>query len=227
MEQMTKTVLLIAENLEVRQRLVDFFNQYQYITYITGNMQEAQNLFFSKNHQIDIVIWASMAEKSEVKELLKDIRDYSDIPMIILVDTLSEELHLEYMEAGADHCMKTPFNMKILKAYVDNLYCRRRMYRKKEEMHGNLRIDRGARKAYIDDEDLCLTPKEYAVLDYLIQNTNVVLTREAILDAVWGYDYDGDIRTVDTLIKQLRKKMTTECPYIQSVYGIGYRFEAR
>lgn len=74
---------------------------------------------------------------------------------------------------------------------------------------------------------MSLTPKEYAVLDYFFQNRNIVLTREAILNAVWGYDYQGDIRTVDTVIKQLRKKMTTECAYIHSIYGIGYRFEER
>lgn len=227
MEQVTKTLLLIAEDRDERQKMANFFGQYQYITYMTGGIQEAQDLFFSKNHQIDIVILEGKAEKSGVKEWIRNVRDYSDIPIILLMDALSDERYLEYMEAGADHCMKTPFNRKILKAYVDNLYCRRRLYRKKEELYGNLRIDRGARKAYIDDEDMCLTPKEYAVLDYMVQNKNVVLTREAILNAVWGYDYQGDIRTVDTLIKQLRKKMTLECAYIHSIYGIGYRFEER
>lgn len=227
MDQVTKTLLLIAEDMDDRQKIANFFDQYQYVIYMTRDIQEAQDMFFSKNHQIDLVILKGTAGESGVKELISNVRDYSDIPIILLLDDLNDERYLEYMEVGVDHCMKTPFNMKILKAYVDNLYCRRRLYRKKEELYGNLRIDRGARKAYIDDEDMCLTPKEYAVLDYMIQNKNVVLTREAILNAVWGYDYQGDIRTVDTLVKQLRKKMTTECAHIHSIYGIGYRFEER
>ena len=72
---------------------------------------------------------------------------------------------------------------------------------------------------------MVLTPKEFALLLYFMQNKNVVLTREAILNAVWGFNYEGDIRTIDTLVKQLRKKMTDEYPYIHSVYGVGYCFE--
>ena len=70
-----------------------------------------------------------------------------------------------------------------------------------------------------------MTPKEYDLLSYFIENENIVLSREVILNAVWGFDYSGDIRTVDTVVKQLRKKMTERAPYIQSVYGVGYRFE--
>lgn len=216
-------MLLAGEDLNYQKKMVDFFQQYQYNTYVAANLQEAQDLFFSKNHQVDIVI---LEGKRQMEDVIRWIRSCSDTPMIILEDSINEEMHLEYMELGADHCMNKTGNMKILKAYVDNLY-RRRLYRKKEAIHGKLRIDRVARKVYIDNDDLNLTPKEYAVLDYFFQNRNVVLTRESIINAVWGYDYQGDIRTVDTLIKQLRKKMTTECAYIQSIYGIGYRFEER
>lgn len=224
MDQEKKTLLLAGEDLSYQQKMVDFFHQYQYATYAAVNLQKAQDLFFSKNHQVDIVI---LEGRKEMEDVIRWIRSYSDIPMIILEDSINEERHLEYMELGADHCMNKTWNMKILKAYVDNLYKRRRFYYKKESIHGKLRIDRGAQKVYIDNDDLSLTPKEYAVLDYFFQNRNVVLTREAILNAVWGYDYQGDIRTVDTVIKQLRKKMTGECAYIHSIYGIGYRFEER
>lgn len=79
---------------------------------------------------------------------------------------------------------------------------------------------------YLDGRQLAVTPREYDLLLYFVQNERVVLKREAILDAVWGFDYEGGTRTVDTIVKQLRKKMTDHYPYIQSVYGVGYRFEA-
>ena len=83
------------------------------------------------------------------------------------------------------------------------------------------------RKAYINGEFVDTTPKEFDLLVYMCENEKVVLKRENILDAVWGFDYDGDMRTVDTLVKQLRKKMTDKYPYITSVYGVGYRFEVK
>lgn len=90
---------------------------------------------------------------------------------------------------------------------------------------GKLRLEQASQRAFADKVPLNLTPKEFALLLYFVQNRDLVLTREVILDAVWGFDYQGDIRTVDTLVKQLRKKLPDSCPYIQSIYGVGYRFE--
>ena len=92
---------------------------------------------------------------------------------------------------------------------------------------GALKLEKQFRKAYINGEFVDTTPKEFALLVYMCENEKVVLKRENILDAVWGFDYDGDMRTVDTLVKQLRKKMTDKYPYITSVYGVGYRFEVK
>ena len=86
-------------------------------------------------------------------------------------------------------------------------------------------MDCKARKVYVNNQYIVTTPKEFDLLSFFIENQNVTLKREQILDAVWGPDYDGTYRTVDTIVKQIRIKLSDECPYIKSIYGIGYIFE--
>ena len=129
------------------------------------------------------------------------------------------------LENGADNYITKPFLLRVLKAHIEVLLKRTMSGSSETLQKGGLRIDRDSSKAYLDDRLFNTTPKEYDLLLYFIQNENVVLTREAILDAVWGFDYDGGIRTVDTVVKQLRRKVTEQYPYIQSIYGVGYRFE--
>ena len=90
---------------------------------------------------------------------------------------------------------------------------------------GGIKIDNSARKAYIDDKEIFLTPKEFELLLYLMENENIALSREKILNAVWDYDYFGGLRTVDTHIKQLRAKLEEKGDCIKTVRSIGYRFE--
>ena len=90
---------------------------------------------------------------------------------------------------------------------------------------GKLSLDCKARKVYVNNQYIVTTPKEFDLLSFFIENQNVTLKREQILDAVWGPDYDGTYRTVDTIVKQIRIKLSDECPYIKSIYGIGYIFE--
>ena len=89
---------------------------------------------------------------------------------------------------------------------------------------GDISVDLAGQRVFWKENYIETTRKEFELLVYFIEHSDVVLTRNAILDAVWGYDYVGDIRTVDTLVKQLRKKLTDECTYIKSVYGAGYLF---
>ncbi len=90
---------------------------------------------------------------------------------------------------------------------------------------GALKIDTMLHRVYVDGEEIVTTPKEYDLLVYFMQNEEIVLNRDMILDRVWGMDYFGDFRTVDTIIKQLRKKLGEHSDYIKSVYGVGYFFE--
>ena len=128
---------------------------------------------------------------------------------------------------GVDDYIKKPFMLALLKARIEAVlkrtYKSENRYEKLEA--GKLSLDCKARKVYVNNQYIVTTPKEFDLLSFFIENQNVTLKREQILDAVWGPDYDGTYRTVDTIVKQIRIKLSDECPYIKSIYGIGYIFE--
>lgn len=128
---------------------------------------------------------------------------------------------------GVDDYIKKPFMLAVLKARVEAVL--KRTQKEEDEVEelkaGKLQLNCKARKVFVDGNYIITTPKEFDLLKFFIRNQNVTLKREQILDAVWGSDYDGTYRTVDTIIKQIRIKLGEECPYIKSIYGVGYIFE--
>ena len=222
----TKNLLLIIEDdRKLQEALKDFFIQKNYEVLTAQDGEEGMEIYFSNNQCVDLILLDGMLPKTDGYDVLKTIREYSSVPIIMITARESEAEELKGLYYGADYYIRKPFRLRVLQAYVENAIKRNRNDRKEDILCGALRIDRNAQKVYLEEQDLNLTPKEYGLLNYFIQRKNVVLSRDMILDDVWGYDYDGDIRTVDTLVKCLRKKLTEKCPYIQSVYGVGYRFE--
>lgn len=225
MKDAKNLILIVEDDEKLLKSLEDFFiaNKFSVLTAMDG--QEAVELYFANNHQIDLILLDGMLPGLDGYDVLKAIREYSDVPVIMITARESEEEHLKGLECGADNYITKPFRFRILKAYVDILLKRKNKDVTGVVLCGKLRIEQSTHRVFLKNEVLDLTPKEYALLVYFTQNRNVVLTREVILDAVWGFDYSGDTRTVDTLVKQLRKKLTEECSYIHSIYGVGYRFE--
>ena len=154
-------------------------------------------------------------------QVLKSIREYSQVPIIITTSQESEEDQLKGLTSGADNYITKPFRLRVLLAHIQNLL-NRYMDSTRTIQFGKLMIEVDNQRLKIGEQEILLTPKEFSLLLYFVQNRNKVLSRETILDSVWGYDYEGDIRTVDTLVKQLRKKLGDECPYLHTVYGAGY-----
>ena len=126
----------------------------------------------------------------------------------------SEEDQLNGLNNGADNYITKPFLMKFLLVHMDKLIQRNSNEDTDVIEKGALKLEKQFRKAYINGEFIDTTNKKCDLLVYMCENEKVVLKRENILDAVWGFDYDGDMRTVDTLVKQLRKKMTDKYPHI-------------
>ncbi len=224
MRQGKYTILIVEDDQKLSHALKDYFEMEDYIVKNAGDGEEALELFFSNNHEIDIILLDVMLPKINGYEVLKEIREYSDVPIIMTTSKESEEEQLEGLNNGADNYITKPFRLPVLKAHVEVLL-NRKINKERLIKVGKIKLDLLAQKVSVCDAEISVTPKEFALLAYFVQNRKVVLTREMILDAVWGYDYDGDIRTVDTLVKQLRKKLTEECSYIHSVYGVGYYFE--
>ncbi|MBQ5852011.1 MAG: response regulator transcription factor [Lachnospiraceae bacterium] len=220
-----RVILIVEDDPKLLEVLCDFFISDNFEVLFTSDGQEALDIYFSNNHRIDIVILDVMLPHVDGYEILRTIREYSDVPIIMATAKESEEDQLQGLNNGADNYITKPFRLRVLRAHVDVLLKRKSVEKEEELFAGGLRLENLSQKAFLDGELLNLTPKEYHLLLYFVKNKHRVLTREAILDGVWGFDYDGDIRTVDTLVKQLRKKMKDKSFYIQSIYGIGYRFE--
>ena len=166
------------------------------------------------------------------QEVLKKVREVSSVPVIMMTAKSGDVEQIKSFSNGVDDYIKKPFQLMVLKARIDAIFKRAshiptgHIEEKLEPIEaGKLKLDVTSRKAYIDGKLMPTTPKEFDILVYLAENESVALKREQILDAVWGQDYDGTFRTVDTVIKQIRNKMGKKCPYIRSIYGVGYIFE--
>ena len=222
-----RVVLMVEDDNKLREVLTKFLSRNDYEVLAAENGKVGLKLFYENSKNLDIVLLDGMLPDIDGVDVLKEIREHSQVPVIMLTARESEEDQLNGLNNGADNYITKPFLMKVLLLHMDKLI----------QINGNedtdviekgaLKLEKQFRKAFINGEFVDTTPKEFDLLVYMCENEKVVLKRENILDAVWGFDYDGDMRTVDTIVKQLRKKMTDKYPYITSVYGVGYRFEVK
>lgn len=220
-------VLMVEDDNKLREVLTKFLSRNDYEVLAAENGKVGLKLFYENSKNLDIVLLDGMLPDIDGVDVLKEIREHSQVPVIMLTARESEEDQLNGLNNGADNYITKPFLMKVLLVYMDKLIQRNGNEDTDVIEKGALKLEKQFRKAYINGEFVDTTPKEFDLLVYMCENEKVVLKRENILDAVWGFDYDGDMRTVDTLVKQLRKKMTDKYPYITSVYGVGYRFEVK
>uniref|UniRef100_UPI0025BD89C4 response regulator transcription factor n=1 Tax=Fusobacterium sp. TaxID=68766 RepID=UPI0025BD89C4 len=193
-----------------------------YIVDEAGDGEEGIEKFFSNVY--DIVILDIMMPKIDGWSVCRKIREESQIPIIMLTARADEGDQLFGFELETDEYMTKPFNPKLLVAKVKALLRRDGKIVDNAPMSfRDLMIDGIKREVRLKNEVLELTPKEYDLLYFFIENKGIALSREKILNSVWGWDYFGDSRTVDTHIKRLRKKIGDD--YIQTVRGFGYKFE--
>lgn len=222
-----RVVLMVEDDKKLREVLTKFLSRNDYEVLAAENGKVGLELFYENSKNLDIVLLDGMLPDIDGVDVLKEIREHSQVPVIMLTARESEEDQLNGLNNGADNYITKAFLMKVLLVHMDKLIQRNSNEDTDVIEKGALKLEKQFRKAYINGEFVDTTPKEFDLLVYMCENEKVVLKRENILDAVWGFDYDGDMRTVDTLVKQLRKKMTDKYPYITSVYGVGYRFEVK
>ena len=222
-----RVVLMVEDDNKLREVLTKFLSRNDYEVLAAENGKVGLKLFYENSKNLDIVLLDGMLPDIDGVDVLKEIREHSQVPVIMLTARESEEDQLNGLNNGANNYITKPFLMKVLLVHMDKLIQRNGNEDTDVIEKGALKLEKQFRKAYINGEFVDTTPKEFDLLVYMCENEKVVLKRENILDAVWGFDYDGDMRTVDTIVKQLRKKMTDKYPYITSVYGVGYRFEVK
>ena len=208
------TVLLVEDEAKLLETLSDFLELNHYhVIQATDGLDGIQK-FNTHQTDIDIVLLDVMLPFVDGYEVLKQIRLCSNVPVILLTAKEEVEDQIKGFSYGADDYIIKPYTLSIVKLHIDFLYA------------GDVKIEVRAKKVYVKDVFIETTPKEFELLHILIRNQGAVLTRDYILDTVWGDYYVGDVRTIDTLVKQLRKKLG-DTSYIRTVYGVGYCFEVK
>lgn len=216
------TVLIVEDEIKLLHTLKDFLTMNGYLVVSAEDGEQAVEKFREAMHAIDIILLDIMLPKKSGYEVLKEIRKISTVPVILLTAKAAVEDQLEGFESGADDYITKPYTLSIIKVHIEAILKRAGKYKEIME-YGDIRLELKSQKVYYKNEYIETTPKEFELLQYFMENQGIVLNRNRILDAVWGYYYVGDIRTVDTLVKQLRKKLKdSNC--IRSVYGVGYVF---
>lgn len=223
---MKKNILIIEDETRIRFLLRDYFFKEGFNIIEASDGDEGINYFM--NSKVDLVILDIMMPRVDGITVLEMIRKVSKVPVILLTAKGQEEDKLFGYEMGADDYMTKPFSPKVLVAKVKALLKRtsEESFSSENDYNG-LTINKLSHEVKINNEIINLSPKEFELLSYLADNEGIALSRDNILDNVWGLDYYGDLRTVDTNIKKLREKLGEKSTYIITVRGSGYRFEAK
>ena len=183
-----------------------------------------------RENQYDLVIMDVMMPELDGFSACKEIRKFSQVPLLMLSARGEEYDRIHGFELGVDDYVVKPFSPRELMMRVGAVLKRSCRSTAREQEHecvalDGMRVDFTARQVLIDGSELDLSPKEYELLFYMVRNKNIALTREKLICDVWGYDFYGDDRTLDTHIKLLRKQLGDYARYITTLRGVGYRFE--
>ena len=190
-------------------------------------------LSLARQTEYDIVLLDIMLPKMDGFEVCRAIREFSNMPIIMLTARDGDMDKILGLEYGADDYITKPFNILEVKARIKAIIRRSKktseLDTKKIIEKGDLRIDTESRRVFIKDKEVNLTAKEFDLLELLVNNPNKVYSREQLLSIVWGYEYPGDVRTVDVHVRRLREKIEEnprEPRYVNTKWGVGYYFKA-
>lgn len=220
-------VLVIEDEEGMRDILKTYLENNEYQVLIAENGKIGLELF-NNNKDISIILLDIMLPDISGWSLLKTIREKSKVPVMMITARGEEYDKLLGFELGADDYVVKPFSPKEVivrvKAILSRTYGAQQEDDGKTEYKG-ISIDVHSREVTVDGEKIDLTPKEFDLLKLLVDNKGKVVSREKCLNEVWGYDFYGDLRTVDTHIKQLREKLGEKRSLIKTVWGIGYKLD--
>ena len=223
---MSNTRILIVDDEElIRDVIKEYISPENFSADEAADGREALELFHQNNY--DLIILDVMMPKLDGWSVCREIRKTSPGPIIMLTARGEEYDKLLAFELGVDDYIVKPFSPKELLARMKAIIRRSTILEEPAERitFEGLTIEFESRNVYVDHKQVTLTPKEYELLSFLAHNINRVFSREQLLNSVWGYDFMGDSRTVDTHIKMLRESLKTYRKFIVTVWGTGYKFE--
>ena len=224
--------ILVVDDDERIRSIIRKYGEFEGHT-ITEASDGMEAVYICRSREFDIVIMDIMMPELDGFSACREIRKVSNVPIIMLSARGEEYDKIHGFELGIDDYVVKPFSPKELMLRIDAVMKRVKgggntakiEKRICEFDNGGLVIDLTARTVSIDGEKVSMSPKEYELLFYMVENQNVALTRETLINKVWGYDFYGDARTLDTHVKLLRKSLDRYAKYIVTLRGVGYRFE--
>lgn len=220
------TILIADDEERIRRLVSDFLCRDGYTVLQAADGGQAMELIDQKLGSIDLIILDVMMPVYDGWSVLRHIRSKNtEVPVMMLTARTEENDEVFGFDLGADDYITKPFSPIVLSARVRAI--EKRCHQRSEGVYqaGELSVNEIRREVCVAGQTVDLTPKEYELLIYFKNNQNIAVSRENILNAVWGYDYFGDLRTVDTHVKKLRAKLGDCGKMIETVRGFGYRFE--
>ena len=224
MAQTTQSVLVVEDEASIASFVSLYLKNAGYEVRTAANGAEAISAVASS--QPSLIVLDLMLPDIDGIEICRRIRQKSDVPILMLTARDEDVDKIIGLEVGADDYMTKPFNPRELVARVKSILRRAAPERKDPEsaviQHGDLTVDAGRREVKVGQEEVQLAPKEFDLLWELLDHRGLVLTRDQLLERVWGYTFAGDTRTVDVHVRQLRRKLGEASPIV-TVWGVGYK----
>ncbi len=217
---MKKKILIVEDEVNLMEVLEDTLLEENFEIFKAYEGSIAIDMFYEVNP--DLVLLDINLPKKDGWTICKEIRNDSNKPIIIMTARDTELDELKGLSIGADDYITKPFSLKILTLRIKKLL---KIENEDYYLYETLRFNFGTYELIIDSQNIEITKKESLFLDYIIKNKGKLLTRDMLLNEVWGYDFDGDNRVVDTLIKRTRKKLSPYGDLIKTVRGMGYMFD--
>ena len=222
------TVLVVDDESRMRKLIRDFLIQKNYNILEAEDGEKALKVYEENKEKISLILLDVMMPKLDGWSVLRNIRqENKKLPIIMLTARAEEQDELFGFELGVDEYITKPFSPKILVARVEALLKRSMPEVKELKSYDGIVIDNEGRTVSVDGKQVELSFREYELLKYLLDNENIALSRDKILNTVWNYDYYGDSRTIDSHIKKIRHKLGKKGKHIQTIRGIGYKFEIK
>ncbi len=216
-------ILIVEDEQAMQDIIAAFLRKGGHRCFPAGDGVEA--LLLLRHHPMDLMILDVMMPQLDGFSVCKLAREMSQMPIVMLTAKGEEEDKLKGYAYGADDYMTKPFSPRVLLAKVNALLRRTSPAPAGSLQAGKILLQPNAHKAYLEGQEISLTHKEYALLAFLMANPGQVFSREQLLNRVWGYDFQGSTRTVDTHIKTLRQKLGEEGKHIVTLIRSGYKFE--
>lgn len=220
-------ILVVDDEARMRKLVKDFLGAKGFQVLEAEDGEKALEVFQENESKINLILLDVMMPKLDGWSVLRQIRQTSKVPIMMLTARGEEQDELFGFELGVDEYISKPFSPKILVARVEAILKRSTKELTDTQDYGGIEIDKEGRTVKVNGKQIELSLREYELLTYLVENTNIALSRDKILNNVWNYDYYGDSRTIDSHIKKIRHKLGKKGKYIKTMRGVGYKFEIK